>query len=823
MLMRSVMFPRVIYVRASPRILTHPKVVLSASPRISLCSFSSVPPPPQERQTESLPLEQSTKPPPLVSPVKNYIKRLKKAAIPAVGRKIIAEMSSQKIPWDEHLLSAAIKTCKRFKDSTTMVRLLEQAREDGIIPGHKKMSAIMSTVVDAGNDNEEVLLHLLRLWRNAGDDTLREAYAAAMSALLRVKDNATILALFNEMKSSGPEPKETAYRQAAIAYSFTGKWKEALALSKEMKQKGYLPNDFTYAVMIRAMQESDKSTAWERSLEILQEMKANGETPGTATYTAVMNACNANGQCQKTLALFQEMNLEGIERDRYSYSAAISALSKLGKWQERAALIKEMNQNGMTPFSDSSNGILFFSDSTAGSHSRLNQAEEALQSVEETRNEKQYYHSPSRAREALASLASQMKWEQVVDMIDCFLEFHSYEPWKEDLRHFARASAKLGQFDKLQALLDSLEERGLLQRSIWSALLDVCSEEMSWEQGLKYQHQIKRHGMSLSQTDYDQLILAFRESSEWQMVLHLLQEMHLNSFEPQTRTLLVAMTVCFNAEQWEEVIRLMNQVDGATVFRSLRMGMVSHFRLGNYSNAFEIFERMESQFGRLPTYVCNPMLKVCLFLNRSDKAEEIFSAMKAGPDKRPNMTTYRRMVHLYSSTGQWEKILPMLEEVTESDLQTETCSGHRALQSLHAYALAAYFNYGLYGDALGLLPRSIENEDWRKNRNGEWYLKNLKMAHACMLLCRFILEEMEPSKDFMPCLISVGNNKISLVNGSTYDIRLFLREIGGPYLEEQSSPDHYFLSKSAWTRWLNSPDAARFKERLTPKHSTHEV
>lgn len=175
-------------------------------------------------------------------------------------QKLYAEIESDKIEADGHLLNDIILGFSKAGDPTRAMQFLAVAQGKGLSP---KSGTLVAVILALGNSGRTV-----------------EAEA-----------------LFEEIKESGLEPRTRAYNALLRGYVKSGSLKDAEFVVSEMERSGVLPDEHTYSLLVDAYAHAGR---WESARIVLKEMEASNLQPNSYVYSRILASYRDKGEWQKS-------------------------------------------------------------------------------------------------------------------------------------------------------------------------------------------------------------------------------------------------------------------------------------------------------------------------------------------------------------------------------------------------------------------------------------------------------------------------------------------------------------------------------------------
>lgn len=175
-------------------------------------------------------------------------------------QKLYAEIESDKIEADGHLLNDIILGFSKAGDPTRAMQFLAVAQGKGLSP---KSGTLVAVILALGNSG-------------------RTAEAEA---------------LFEEIKESGLEPRTRAYNALLRGYVKSGSLKDAEFVVSEMERSGVLPDEHTYSLLVDAYAHAGR---WESARIVLKEMEASNLQPNSYVYSRILASYRDKGEWQKS-------------------------------------------------------------------------------------------------------------------------------------------------------------------------------------------------------------------------------------------------------------------------------------------------------------------------------------------------------------------------------------------------------------------------------------------------------------------------------------------------------------------------------------------
>jgi len=237
--------------------------------------------------------------------------------------------------------SVAIANCRANKNVKRAMKLLQEIKQQGVVPSVY-------------------------------------CYTAALGVLSKAGDVKRACLLFDEMKMLKVPPTLNAYTNLMACHSRAGNWQACMNMVKEMKEAGLSPDAKTFATIISALSraretsqaiqifnqeilcgglEADlvcfnavigacavSSGEYEKANDFFMKMKSRSIQPDVVTYTLLMKSCRNSGRHDAVSEYFEQMQLENIEPNSKIYVNLISSLGARKQSEEAVKVFEDMKK-----------------------------------------------------------------------------------------------------------------------------------------------------------------------------------------------------------------------------------------------------------------------------------------------------------------------------------------------------------------------------------------------------------------------------------------------------------------------------------------------
>eukprot|EP00913_Durusdinium_trenchii_P007401 g6960.t1 len=346
-------------------------------------------------------------------------------------------------------------------------------------------------------------------------------------------------------------------------------WRDALALFDFMKVTEVSPNLFNYSAVINAC---GRNGQWEISWRIFQEMSEMQISPDVVSYGTAISCFDHSSQWDLALHIFHESQRSGgalggsaralgregrpngssVGEDIVGFSAMISALDKAGRWEDSLSLFEEMSSANLSPDTICLSAVI----SACG---KGRQWQLALEILHEKVSEPDVICFSA----AISACKKAGEWKFAVQLLQ-EMEDQKTAAWFEDSMFSARnrqvmpeasmtldaisynatisSCAKGAQWQTALQLLDTM-----LSVEVWPDVISCTSAISACEKDARIQ---------ADATSFNALISSCDKSEEWEMALHLLEEMLQVDLQPDLITYTCLLNCYETARQWQRALEL---------------------------------------------------------------------------------------------------------------------------------------------------------------------------------------------------------------------------------------------------------------------------
>jgi len=229
-----------------------------------------------------------------------------------------------------------------------------------------------------GNKNVKRAMKLLQEIKQQGVIPSVYCYTAALGVLSKAGDVKRACALFEEMKMLKVPPTLNAYTNLMACHSRAGDWQACMDMVKEMNEVGVTPDAKTFATIISALSRARETSQaiqvfneevlsggldadlvcfnavigacavspgeYEKANDFFMKMKSHSIQPDAVTYTLLMKSCRNSGRHDLVSEYFEQMQLDNIEPNSKIYANLISSLGSRNQSEDAVKLFEDMKK-----------------------------------------------------------------------------------------------------------------------------------------------------------------------------------------------------------------------------------------------------------------------------------------------------------------------------------------------------------------------------------------------------------------------------------------------------------------------------------------------
>lgn len=207
--------------------------------------------------------------------------------------------------------NAAIRACAESMDLKSAWKLLQDLRQEGLVP----------TIV---------------------------TYGCLMTACERVGSTAFASKVFKSLREDGLEPNEIIYGAAISCCRKAKEADRALLLLKKMLRENLVPNIAVFNTVLTALAETTPSPqSIENCLATYRLLRQNpSASPNRQTYTILVRLLAAQMEPRQAEKLLNDMTASGLVPDVDLYTATISSYERIGQPLKALNLMESMREGG---------------------------------------------------------------------------------------------------------------------------------------------------------------------------------------------------------------------------------------------------------------------------------------------------------------------------------------------------------------------------------------------------------------------------------------------------------------------------------------------